>query len=1130
MASSSSAASLRRRLERDGGIAGVNTSTIDESFVVLGTPLPALTSSKRDPNELKPVWEQEVRDEQGRQRFHGAFTGGFSAGYFNTVGSKEGWTPSSFKSSRKDQHGKKRAQNDGQQQRIEDFMDEEDLRELHESRELRGADAFASSASAAGPASAAAEDSSRYDPILGAFGVGPSSSPSIRGADGRIQPAPENLGAALMRKFGWKDGHGVGPRVTRRRRDELRALLMPRGSSSGTIAAGRASKPTAADEDEPSLPSSSRKLLYPPPDTPLLRPASIAVEGRGLGWTAPTGLHDALARDLPASGAGSFGMPGTKAKASNQRARGFGISVLEHDSDDEGEMGGAAVYAESDDIRQSTLVDCEGMERRHARRSGPEQGERGTRKGEGKLREAEANDEGKENTWADGRPMPSGFVRARTKQGAFVPDQIFLAPKRPKDWKPNPTAIWEKYAPPAAPTGDSSDGKAALAPQDRGQLLGELRIPGPPPVISDYLSSKARERLSAAAEADNEPSRAPLQLPIERPLEIPRLDTSVARAALQGYMPFANDAAKQERYKIYLRSQAEPRAGTAEQLSSALEEELKATVQPPASSSRSRWDVAPSISPPDRDQLRHELGEFFRSANIFRPSTAVITNRFTSAKEQSGAGGGAAVQGGLYVPSDADRAASAAAAKALAEGGAGSGAVGQVDVMAPPPVLGKNGELVVGEGEDPAAKAADAGMFGVLTRRYREWYPPKLLCKRFGVPDPHPDYTGVRYGDGESGSRGGGVGGGRDDSMEGEDRFGTGASSAGRKGGRKAHSEANALWEQNKRGIMQLAKERQWEGQGISTPGGPGGDEVGDVSSSSLAAGHGGGRGPRQPRSLETVGLGDDDETQGRDTLAYVRPPIEVFKAVFVSDDEDEDDEADAENQAGAASASASASALRPSGSTSFGSAGGANEIDPERERKRRKLVNFDAVGDISEGGGVRFVPRNPASSAALKRKAVIVDSDADADSSLLGDVSVQSQSVSFGGGKSGKKKAKKEKRRAMLTFDLDEGDAEDGAEDSFDMSTISIKAVPAPKVAPMPAPPLPTPLPPTPPPPPIESADAGGKDDPSSDPVRDPEQRMGKRQESGGPASVTAASLPARGAATMTGSRAQRARAADYF
>ncbi|VDM27646.1 unnamed protein product [Hydatigera taeniaeformis] len=52
-------------------------------------------------------------------RFHGAFTGGFSAGYFNTVGSKEGFRPQSFTSSRRN-----RSQN-----APEDFMDEEDLGE-----------------------------------------------------------------------------------------------------------------------------------------------------------------------------------------------------------------------------------------------------------------------------------------------------------------------------------------------------------------------------------------------------------------------------------------------------------------------------------------------------------------------------------------------------------------------------------------------------------------------------------------------------------------------------------------------------------------------------------------------------------------------------------------------------------------------------------------------------------------------------------------------------------------------------------------------------------------------------------------------------------------------------------------
>jgi hypothetical protein len=48
----------------------------------------------------KRLNEDEVVDEQGRRRFHGAFTGGFSAGYFNSVGSAEGWKPAAFVSSR----------------------------------------------------------------------------------------------------------------------------------------------------------------------------------------------------------------------------------------------------------------------------------------------------------------------------------------------------------------------------------------------------------------------------------------------------------------------------------------------------------------------------------------------------------------------------------------------------------------------------------------------------------------------------------------------------------------------------------------------------------------------------------------------------------------------------------------------------------------------------------------------------------------------------------------------------------------------------------------------------------------------------------------------------------------------
>jgi len=72
--------------------------------------------------------QQTVRDDQGRQRFHGAFTGGFSAGYFNTVDTVAGFRPRQFVTHRADK------QNDAVSSRFshkpEDYMDEEDFGEF----------------------------------------------------------------------------------------------------------------------------------------------------------------------------------------------------------------------------------------------------------------------------------------------------------------------------------------------------------------------------------------------------------------------------------------------------------------------------------------------------------------------------------------------------------------------------------------------------------------------------------------------------------------------------------------------------------------------------------------------------------------------------------------------------------------------------------------------------------------------------------------------------------------------------------------------------------------------------------------------------------------------------------------
>lgn len=102
---------------------------------ILGTPLPP---EGTDRERFIPEWKQEARDETGRKRFHGAFTGGFSAGYHNTVGSREGWTPASFTSSRSSRHAPPTSA-----QRVEDYMDEEDLRERRQDLHLVTTEQFA---------------------------------------------------------------------------------------------------------------------------------------------------------------------------------------------------------------------------------------------------------------------------------------------------------------------------------------------------------------------------------------------------------------------------------------------------------------------------------------------------------------------------------------------------------------------------------------------------------------------------------------------------------------------------------------------------------------------------------------------------------------------------------------------------------------------------------------------------------------------------------------------------------------------------------------------------------------------------------------------------------------------------
>ncbi|GBG92782.1 hypothetical protein CBR_g57132 [Chara braunii] len=141
-----------------------------------------------------PLWKEEVFDEQGRRRFHGAFTGGFSAGYHNSVGSKEGWVPTSFVSSRH-----KRAER--REQSAVDYMDE-DEREERKAQSLNAAqefDTFGSTAAEFARRQAASEARRRPGVIPGPI------------PDEIVLPAAGGIGMELLRKMGWRHGRTVGP-------------------------------------------------------------------------------------------------------------------------------------------------------------------------------------------------------------------------------------------------------------------------------------------------------------------------------------------------------------------------------------------------------------------------------------------------------------------------------------------------------------------------------------------------------------------------------------------------------------------------------------------------------------------------------------------------------------------------------------------------------------------------------------------------------------------------------------------------------------------------------------------------------------------------------------------------------
>ncbi|KAK7549505.1 hypothetical protein IWX49DRAFT_37344 [Phyllosticta citricarpa] len=492
----------------------------ESPYALFGTPLPPLDENTRDDGSYVPLWKQEVTDERGRKRLHGAFTGGFSAGYFNTVGSKEGWKPATFVSSRTNRH---KDQKNAQQQRPEDYMDDEDLADAEEARKIQTAGAFSGLGSTG-------DDLSQRDALLGL-----------------VKTTGETMGVKLLQKMGWKMGQGVGPKVRRK------ARLDPGDDAS-------------ADADRVTH-------LFAPENSPMITFVRKN-DHKGLGYEGEARLSNV---DNPAdnnkddeheedSGFNVSLRAKTKPPKAAKRG-GFGVGILNDTGSDEEDP-----YEMGPKISYNRVIGGDKKPKKKVKSSGASANPLLGTKPVFISKKAQSKKADGFRKCHDGRLPLDGFVLA-TQSLSLSDDGKYAPPQPPPGWSSSKTlASTSEDAPYQSPADAAKS--SSLDAKSRAAILGEQALPGKS--VFDYLSPAARERIAAATGKKNLPAargeffEGSQQTDAEKRKTlwnlVPALDASTAAAALNrgtsGWMPYAEDVQKRARYRAFL----ELKAGQADAL------------------------------------------------------------------------------------------------------------------------------------------------------------------------------------------------------------------------------------------------------------------------------------------------------------------------------------------------------------------------------------------------------------------------------------------------------------------------------------------------------------------------------------------------------------------------------------
>uniref|UniRef100_A0A8C1THM6 G patch domain containing 1 n=1 Tax=Cyprinus carpio TaxID=7962 RepID=A0A8C1THM6_CYPCA len=541
----------------------------DEDFVSYGTPLEPLEEDEPIRKPV-PVHEQTVKDEKGRyKRFHGAFTGGFSAGYFNTVGSQEGWTPSTFVSSRQQKA-------DRQNARPEDFMDEEDFSEHGIApREIVTTDDFASE---------------RKDQLKDKARAVSSLAALIPGDTGLLEeliaPARSSIGVELLRKMGWKDGQGVGPRLKRKQRKQ---------NDDAVQVYGCAFPPNASEESEDDDEFAPENVTFAPKD---VVPVDFTpkVDSHGLGYRGLNPLQ-ALGGGSESGHINLFTLQSDRTTSlfgdrnSRRQRRGgiggqaFGVGAMEEEDTD--------IYHKDSMSNYDTVLGGEEPGDGLYGWTAPQQY---TRK---------KNDSKRDVTYLgrilDGFTLASEVTEIKT---------VYPPPDLPRDYRPvhyfRPVVDSSTVSPIVAQALLTSrghlsqeapqQGRHSLGSSQRRDMLGETPLQGNHIPLEVLRLFKTVDRAAVVASAKAAALRA-----LSSPWSGPTADAS------KTFKPFAKNSQKQARYDLYINKLKQ---GDKDALESSLD------------SSMTEWERG------------RERDEFVRAAVLYKPSNSSLSSRFTRSKHE----------------------------------------------------------------------------------------------------------------------------------------------------------------------------------------------------------------------------------------------------------------------------------------------------------------------------------------------------------------------------------------------------------------------------------------------------------------------------------------------------------------